>query len=62
MYSCITYETPGTFIQVTLSGGVSVSPYNGSLINLDVFETRGTGSGQEAAGELVSRKMQNART
>ena len=55
MYSCI-------IIQVTLSGGVPVSPYNSSLVNLDVFETRGTGSGQEAAGELVSRKMQNART
>ena len=61
MYSCITYETPGIFIQVTLSGGVPVSPYDSSLINHDVFETRGTGS-QEAAGELVSRKMQNART
>ena len=61
MYSCITYETPGTSIQVTLSGGVPVSPYNSSLINLDVVETRGTGL-QEAAGELVSLKMQNART
>ena len=63
MYSFITYESPPpTFIQVTLSGGVPVFPYNASLINLDVSETRGTGSGQEAAGELVSLKMQNART
>ena len=29
--------------QVVLSGGVPVFPYNGSLINLDVSETRGTG-------------------
>lgn len=29
--------------QVTISGGVPVFPYNGSLINLDVSETRTTG-------------------
>ena len=48
------------YSQVTTSCSIPVFPYNGSLINLDVFETRTTGSGQEAAGELVSRKMHNA--
>ena len=31
-----------------------MSPYTASLVNLDVSETRRTGSGQAAAGELVS--------
>ena len=44
-----------TSSQVTLRGGVPVFPYTASLINLDVSETR-TGSGQAAAGELVSLK------
>ena len=50
------------YSQVTSSSSVPVFPYSGSLINLDVCETRRTGSGQAAAGELVSFEMQNART
>ena len=44
--------------QVTTSSTVPVLPYNASLVNLDVSETRRTSSGQAAAGELVSLKMQ----
>ena len=44
--------------QVTSSSSVPVLPYNAALVNLDISETRTTGSGQAAAGELVSLKMQ----
>ena len=44
--------------QVTSSSSVPVFPYNASLVNLNISETRTTGSGQAAAGELVSLKMQ----
>ena len=45
--------------QVTTSTSVPVFPYNAALVNLDVSETRTTGSGQAAAGELVSLKCKD---